>query len=76
MIFTSSTVRYDSSEFTRGYSYTLDEDVLLLEIRDIPESTDLVFLVERDRQDYHLVPETQEAQEELGELVLSPMQDD
>ncbi|TLP74421.1 hypothetical protein [Nesterenkonia sphaerica] len=76
MIFTSSTIRHDSSEFTRGYSYTLEEDVLSLEIEDATEPAELVFQVEREGQDYHLVPETEQTRDELGSLVLSPTQED
>lgn len=75
MTFNMSTVAYTSNEFSRGYSYEFDNNELILEIEDAPDTEPHVFELERISGEYILTPETQETRDALGELTLAPTEE-
>lgn len=74
MDFDLSTVSYTSADFSRGFSYEVEERTLTLEVEDADDQP-LLFEIERVSPEYILVPETPETREELGELTLAPTEE-
>ncbi|WP_150463106.1 hypothetical protein [Nesterenkonia ebinurensis] len=75
MTFNVSTAAYTSPTFSRGFSYSVEEGVLTLDVEDAEDEGPFLFDIERESGEYILVPDTEEVREEFGELTLAPTED-
>lgn len=70
--FGQDTVTFEMGNFRRGFSYTIEENVITMEETD-SDNDPIMFSIEKNENEYNFTSENDEVQEQYGNLTLSPI---
>lgn len=72
--FNERTVSYSWPSGSRGFSYSIDDNVITMEEQDRDDGP-IHFDIDQEGDDYVFTPQTQEVADQYGTMTLSPTED-